>query len=258
MMTIKSFEFAELATNSGSNDHDRKTHPQELFSPFGTEPEEAFCHTDDDLREAVETAKRTTAIEVEATVRKMMADDINQRQCDVLNAIKVQLTEQREAFDRELVAIARASQELALAMVKAIVPRAIDQQPLADVTDHLKNTIMQLHTPTSIDVRLAPELVDLAQALLSEVAVEARFKGRIDAVPDPDLALGDATIHWKGGEVERRLDRIQAEVLNLVEQWLPAQPSDCATPGTEHSAIEEPSKAPNANDITSTTEQVNP
>jgi len=258
MTETKLFEFAEFATNAQSDireAHGQDTRRSELFSPFGTKSEKELRHTDDDLKQAVEMAQRETAIEVEASIRQIMADDIQQRQLEVLNAIRDQLANRGEAFDRELKEISHASQQLALALAKSIIPRAIGQQPLADVAKHLQDALLQLNTPLSIDVRLAPELSDSAQAIFSDLAEKARFRGQIGTLPDSGLALGDAMIEWKGGAVERRLDRIQAEAWRIAEQWLPVEPPDCMSPELE---VPMTGSATETEDITPTNEQVKP
>ena len=150
-----------------------------------------------------------------------MLNEIEQRQCDLLETIKGRLETQNDAFDQELSAIAETSQRLALAMVKAVVPLAIEQQPLSDIKHLVRDTLERLSTPLSIDIRLAPDLVESGQVLLSDIADRAKFRGQIETLADPDLGPGDVTLSWRGGTVERRLDRIQKEAIDLVHHWLP-------------------------------------
>lgn len=194
------------------------------FSPFDREGEDtsqkARRFTEEDMTRAVEEAKTATAARVEAAVRDAMANDILQHQQDVLSTIAEQLMAKSGAFEHELAAIARTGQMLAMAMVKAVIPRAIEREPLADIADLLQTTLDRLTTSPSVTVRLAPDLAEAGRAFLTEAASKARFAGDVEILADPDLALGDAVFSWKGGIVERRLDRLQEEVFDLVDHWL--------------------------------------
>ena len=61
------------------------------------EPERLY--TAEDLARAVEDARRAAAVETEAELRASMAKEIEQRQCEMLSAIKEQLEQKSFAFD---------------------------------------------------------------------------------------------------------------------------------------------------------------
>jgi hypothetical protein len=233
----------------------------DIFLPFETtsedEAEKERLYSEDDLAQAVEEAKRTTAADVEAAVRQLMLSEIEQRQCDLLEAIKGRLDAQNDAFDQELTAIADASQKLALAMVKAVIPLAIEQQPLSDIKHLVRDTLERLSTPLSIDIRVSPDLVESGRVLLSDVAGKAKFRGQIETLADPDLGAGDVTLSWRGGAVERRLDRIQREAIDLVHHWLPGITGE-PVESDESNAAEVTSKAVASVDDETTNEQAKP
>ncbi len=195
------------------------------FTPFAGEtasdPGGERRHTDEDLEKAVEEARTRTAIEVEAAVREAVAAELQQRQCELLQAIADRLGERCDAFDRELSAIARASQRLALATATALVPRAIERYPLADIEDLLKTVLERLGTRSSLEIRIAPDLLEPTRALLAELKAQApRLPADLETVPDTALAPGDLRLIWAGGEIERSLGRLQKEAIGLVEHWL--------------------------------------
>jgi len=187
-------------------------------------PESERLYTAQDMTRAVDDARRGTALETETAVRQAMANDIEQRRCDLLAAIKGQLEQHRSAFEEELAWLAGASQGLAVALAKAVIPRALERQPLIDITDALKVTLARLTTEPSIELRLSADLVEAGEAFLADLAKESGFTGEITTVADPTLGAGDAELRWQGGAVDRRVDRLQAEVLGLVDHWLQEPP----------------------------------
>ena len=153
-------------------------------------------------------------------MRSAMANDIEQRRCDMLVAIKDQLERHGSVFEEELARLASISHRLAVALAKAVIPRAIERQPLADITDLLKVTIAGLVAVPAIELRLHPSQVGSGEVLMADLAKDASFAGEVTTIPDPGLGEGDAELRWRSGVASRRLSRLQAEALDLVDRWL--------------------------------------
>ena len=185
------------------------------------EPEQRF--TSAELEQAVEAARRETVRQVECDLRSEMASSLEQRRCEILAAIRDQLTSQQAVFDKELIHLSHLAQRLAIELAKAVIPRAVEREPLADITDGLRALLTELVTEPSIELRLQPDLVSVGTELLAELAAESGFKGAMVATEDPALDKGDAVVCWQGGVAERRLDSLQNDVIELVERWLQAQ-----------------------------------
>lgn len=198
------------------------------FSPAGSDPRRKAEHdrryTAEDLARAVDDAQRATARETETALRQAIAGEIEQRQCDLLAAIKDQLEQRQSAFEEELTRLAEISQRLAVALAKAVVPQALERHPLIDIADSLRATLARLAAEPSIELHLPTDLVESGERLLADLASEAGFTGEIITVADPALGDGDVELRWKGGAVDRRLDRLQAEVTGLVDRWLQNSP----------------------------------
>lgn len=225
-MATTPFPFAELAADGSTSDlHDRRPDAM-AFTVFGSdagkEVEPARRYTEDDLAQAVDEARRATALTVEAELRETMTNDVEQRRCDMLAAIRDQFEQQTAMFDERLTRLAGASQQLAVALAKAVLPRAIERQPLVDITDALKATLVRLASEPSIELRLPPDLVAEGTTLLADLAKDVSFKGEVVTIADPALVKGDVVLRWKGGAVDRRMDRLEAEALDLVDRWLHA------------------------------------
>ena len=232
------------ASEAGSSDQSPHAMRFTVFGPTSSKEEEPpLVHTAEDLARAVEDARRTTALEVETEIRSTMTDEIEQRRCDMLAAINEQLGLHKSAYEQELVHLAGASQRFAILLARAIVPRAVDRCPLVDITEPLKSTLARLVTEPSMEMRLPPDLFEEGTKLMADLAEEVGFKGELTIVADPSLGKGDARLRWRGGRIDRHLDCLEQEVLELVDRWLeePVEADDDGPP--KPCMISEPQEA---------------
>lgn len=218
-------------------------------------------YTENDLARAVDDAKRATALETEAAVRSVMADELEQRRCDMLVAIKSQLKQHVSAFEAELGRLAAVSQGLAVALAKAVIPRAIEHQPLVDITDVLKVTIAGLAAVPAIELRLHPSQAESGGVLMAKLTEDAGFAGDVTTVPDPALGEGDAELRWRSGTASRRLDLLQDEALKLASRWLQQCPETnhteaCTSCSTSDDVENADVLSDQVNDMGSTNERV--
>jgi flagellar assembly protein FliH len=172
-----------------------------------------------ELAAAVAAARSEGRTEAEAEIRA----GLEHRRTEALAAIAAGLAQGQAAFERTLAARAGASGELALALARALVPRALARQPLADVEAMLQEVVARLEGCPWLELRLAPDLVEAGRAALARAAAEAGYRGEIRVIADAKLAPGDARLEWQDGAAVRDLARLEAEASALVEAWLPAE-----------------------------------
>lgn len=198
------------------------------FPPLQVAPEPsppAPTYGEPELAEATARAREAGRAEAESRLRAEMAASIEQRTSVALEAIARELRAAREGLERSLAARAGASAELAIAMARAIVPRAMEERPLADVEAMLVDLVSRLEGQPRLELALAPDLVASGEALIRRVAGDAGHRGEIVVQADPRLAAGDARLAWGDGGAERDLGASQREVEAVVEAWLPAEPA---------------------------------
>jgi flagellar assembly protein FliH len=174
-----------------------------------------------ELARALEAARREARGEAAATVRAELAASLEHREAQALGALAAQLAAAGSALERTLAARAGASRELAVALARALVPRALALQPLADVEAMLQSLVRRLEGQPWLEVSLPPELIATGEAALARVAAEAGYQGELRVLPEPGLGPGDARVRWQDGAAERALARIEAEAVALVDAWLP-------------------------------------
>jgi flagellar assembly protein FliH len=186
--------------------------------------------SEEELSAAVEAARQEAYAAADARVRTEMLASLEHRQAEALTAISERLAASQEAIDRILGARAGASRDLALAVARALVAKALARQPLADIEAMLREVVVRLEGLPWLELRLPPSLVDAGQAALTRAAEEADYRGELRVIPDARLGPGDARLIWRDGAAERDLARLEAQVTALVEAWLPAAGSPTNRP----------------------------
>lgn len=179
-----------------------------------------------ELAEAVAAARTEAAAETETRLRAELAASLEQRQAEAWRALSEQLVESRAELERLLQQRAGASRDLALALARALAPRALARAPLADVEAMLRETLARLEPCPRLELRLPQELVAQGRSLLDRVAAETGYPGELAVIPDPTLGPGDARLSWQDGAAVRDLAELEAEALDLVDAWLPVDGKD--------------------------------
>jgi len=195
--------------------------PEAMPEPPPTPP----TFSEEELAAAVEAARQEAYAAAEAKVRSEMLASLEHRQAEALTAISECLAASQDAIDRILAARAGASRDLALAVARALVAKALARQPLADIEAMFREVVVRLEGLPWLELRLPPSLVDAGQAALAGAAEEADYRGELRVIPDARLGPGDARLIWRDGAAERDLARLEAQVTALVEAWLPAADS---------------------------------
>ena len=174
-----------------------------------------------ELERAVEVARQDAATAAETRVRSEILVSLEHRQAEALGAISGRLAAAQAALERTLAARAGASRDLALAVARSLVARALARQPLADIEAMLREVVVRVEGMPWLELRLPPDLFDAGQAALARAADEADYRGELRVVPDARLGPADARLIWQDGAAERDLASLEAEVTALVEAWLP-------------------------------------
>jgi hypothetical protein len=81
--------------------------------------------------------------------------------------------------ERMVTGRAGASRELAMAAARALVARALDQQPLADVEAMFRDLVVRLEGMPWLELPLAADLLPAAQVAFARAADEADYRGEL-------------------------------------------------------------------------------
>lgn len=260
-MTLETRDLATIADVSrGLNDltpDERHGHvfPKTIFNSARSKKARAAepTFTAQELATAVEEACRRATLEGETQAKAALAAELNHRQIEALEAIRDQLRSCQAALDQCMSDAVTTAYSLATMIGKTVVPKALELQPLADIGDMIRRSLLRLVDLPTIELRLESELVEPIIGQLSDIVSETGFQGELTIVADQKLGIGDAKLVWKSGRVDRDLRRIQEEVDTLIDAWLrqqDGQPSSLeqaaigqtATPSTSVTVEHHPSE----------------
>src|SRR5690606_17752843 len=184
-------------------------------------PPPAPTFSEAELGERIAAAVAEAETATAARVRAELDASIAARQAAALERIAAELATHQARFDGWIAARATASRELALALAQALVPRALERQPLADIEAMVRDLLERLEHQPRLTLALPPDLADQGRRLLERLAGQVGYRGELLVEPDPSLATGDARLHWQGGGAERDLAELERAAIALVDAWLP-------------------------------------
>jgi flagellar assembly protein FliH len=124
----------------------------------------------------------------------------------------------RAALDNshaEIEALRAEAAEIAMAMARKIAPAALAALPAGDVEIALRQAMHQAIGEPRVTLRAAPQVVEVLQARLADIAHEEGYEGRVMIAADPAMQGADCRIEWRGGGAERSEQTIE-EALNLL------------------------------------------
>jgi flagellar assembly protein FliH len=177
-----------------------------------------------ELDAALDAARAEAA--AAAGVRAELESATAARQSHALERIAAGLTTLQATLEQTLAARAAASRDLALALARALVPRALERQPLADIEAMLRDLLVRLEGQPAMTLALPPALLDAGQQTFGAIAARVGYRGELTIEPDPTLGPGDARLAWRGGRAERDLVELERAATALVDAWLPASAAE--------------------------------
>jgi flagellar assembly protein FliH len=180
-----------------------------------------------ELDAALACARAEAAAAAEASVRAALEAGMAARRTAALERIAAELSAYRRALDQAIATRASVSCDLALALARALVPRALERQPLADIEAMLRDLLIRLQGEQCLILALPPALVEAGRRLALGLASEAGYRGELVVEADAQLGTGDARLSWRGGNAERDLASLEREALAVVAAWLPETAADC-------------------------------
>jgi flagellar assembly protein FliH len=175
-----------------------------------------------ELDAALDAARTEVAAATEAGVRAELEAAMAARQTHALERIAAGLATLQAALEQALAARAAASRDLALALARALVPRALERQPLADIEAMLRDLLVRLEGEPRMALALPPDLLEAGRQMLGAIAAQVGYRGELTIEPDQTLGPGDARLAWRGGRAERDLAELERAATALVDAWLPA------------------------------------
>lgn len=182
------------------------------------------AYTQAELDAAVGEARASAAAAATEAAReealREASSGIAAAEAEAMQEVVRQLAALQESFDLTISELRADARTLVLEVVQAVIPRALQRAPLADVEQLLQDLVPRLEAEPNLRLELAPDLLEAGQAALAQIAAESGFRGGIDVIGDPALGPGDARLRWQDGEAERRVADVTAAAIAIAEDWL--------------------------------------
>jgi hypothetical protein len=226
--------------------------PPPATEPAPPPPPPAPSFDEAELAKAMAHACQQGAVVAAAAVRAELVAAVEHRTSLAVEAIAAELARSQAQLTESRRARAGASRALALALARAILPRALADRPLADIEAMLIDLVGRLDGQPRLELWVAPDLVAAATALLARVAADAGHDGALALHPDPTLGPGDARLTWVDGVALRDLAALEREAVALVDAWLSSAGVAATEPPTtalDPEAAEPPGAASSPNPV---------
>jgi flagellar assembly protein FliH len=116
----------------------------------------------------------------------------------------------------EIESLRAEAARLALAMAKKIAPAALAALPAGDVEIALRQAMHQAIAEPRITLRAAPQVTEVLEPRLADIAHEEGYEGRMLIAADPAMTGADCRIEWRGGGAERSESTIEDALAALI------------------------------------------
>lgn len=188
------------------------------------EPAPTFTAQDlEEARAAGHAAGRAEAFdEMAVAVERQAADALESMARILPEAIR----EVRQLTDT---AVEQAA-GVAAAITRKVLPVAADEIMLGELKALLARVLPDLLEEPRLVIRVHESLAEAVRGRLQPMVETAGFEGRLVVIGDTLTAPGDGRVEWAGGGVERRLERLWAQIDTALSEHLGAHPDLTVTP----------------------------
>jgi flagellar assembly protein FliH len=133
-----------------------------------------------------------------------------------LAAMTISVRAALDTSHAEIEALRDEAAKLALAMARKIAPAALAALPTGDVEIALRQAMHQAIAEPRITLRAAPQVIEVLEPRLTDIAHEEGYDGRVLFAADPTMTGADCRIEWRGGGAERSEQTIEEALSALI------------------------------------------
>ena len=133
-----------------------------------------------------------------------------------LAAMTISVRAALDTSHAEIEALRDEAAKLALAMARKIAPAALAALPAGDVEIALRQAMHQAIAEPRITLRAAPQVIEVLEPRLTDIAHEEGYDGRVLFAVDPTMTGADCRIEWRGGGAERSEQTIEEALSALI------------------------------------------
>lgn len=172
------------------------------------------------------------------TLQRLEAETLEQTKQLVSRAHKIMGT-----IERECDSIRRNSIEIATVAADLLASELIARHPTLNTEALFRDALEHANEAPHIAITVNDAHAEQIQTIITRIASERGFAGKLVVLGDPETTAGDCSLQWADGGVTVNSDKIRAEILKLVRKHLDQLPeaSKAASPApvtdTEQSIV---------------------
>lgn len=162
------------------------------------------------------------------------------RAADGIERLVMQVAALLEALDRALTVSEAEAVTLAHAIGTRLARTLIAAEPTREIEALIARTLDEHKSEPAIVLRLNDQLVDPVKAAARKIAEERGFNGRLLVIGEPQIAVGDCTIEWADGGLERDFDGTMRRIGAALASYLEAKTNSASAMGNTIRRVEPP------------------
>jgi flagellar assembly protein FliH len=162
--------------------------------------------------EELENLKTLARLEGENNAQARAAEAMERAIVALTQSVRAAL----EASHGEIEIVREEAAQIALVMAGKIASAALAALPAAEAEAALRQAMHQAIGEPRITLRASAQVAEVLEPVVTEIAQQEGYDGRVIVAADPGLSIGDCRIEWRGGGTERSAQRIQDALAALI------------------------------------------
>ena len=153
------------------------------------------------------------------------AVETGRRIAGTLERIAVSLGEATKALAAIEARLECEAVEVAVAVARKLAPALIEREPFAEISALASNCFRELVAAPHVVVRVNDSLYAAAREKLDDIARAHGFEGKLVALGEPSVGVGDCRIEWADGGVNREASAAEGAIGEAVTRYISARRS---------------------------------
>jgi flagellar assembly protein FliH len=148
--------------------------------------------------------------------RRQAQDEGSARLAVALEQVAAKAAHALAALDGEARRLEEECAGLAATFARKLAGALVERQPLGPMAASAGDCFSHLTGQPHVVVRVPHDLVDDAKAVIDRLATERGMRGRLVVLGDPEIRVGDFSIEWAEGGVQRNAARVDALIAEAI------------------------------------------
>jgi len=147
------------------------------------------------------------------------------------------------------VRMSRQAVTVAADLVRKMMPALVARGGMAEIEAVVEDALGRMLDEPRVVFRVPDAMLDALQPRIAEMSGKAGYSGEVVLLADDQMGLSDCLVEWADGGAERNVERLWAEVEEILTRTLDAQPNGASahisdvTHISEEAGVGDPARA---------------